>query len=86
MSWLKVLKDAIGIADAPPDDSAKPRQSAPLFLYVKIPGNIAPLERGRRFEDPLESDSAHLQGRFSCTSTQDGSTSNRSTSREAVQQ
>ena len=23
------------------------------FLYVKIPGNIGPVERGDRFEDPL---------------------------------
>jgi len=26
----------------------------PLFVYVKIPGNIGPMERGKRFEDPLQ--------------------------------
>jgi hypothetical protein len=25
-----------------------------LFIYVKVPGDIQPLERGARFEDPLQ--------------------------------
>ena len=40
----------------------KPRESAgadqswdpSLFIYVKIPGDIQPLVRGERFEDPLQ--------------------------------
>jgi len=28
--------------------------SSELFVYVRIPGNIGPLERGDRFEDPLD--------------------------------
>ena len=26
----------------------------PLFVYVKIPGNFGPMERGKRFEDQLQ--------------------------------
>lgn len=26
----------------------------PLFVYVRLPGNIMPIERGARYEDPLE--------------------------------
>jgi hypothetical protein len=35
---------------------AEPESTAPecqLFVFVKIPGRIEPLERGERFEDPL---------------------------------
>ena len=38
----------------------RPRQERPssldpqLFVYVKIPGDIQPLARGERFEDPLD--------------------------------
>lgn len=36
------------------EDASAPDEADPeTFLYVKIPGNIQPIERGERFEDPL---------------------------------
>jgi hypothetical protein len=52
-SFLKVLKGAIGL-DPDARSPARPTRKEPLFVYVKIPANIAPLERGDRFEDPLQ--------------------------------
>jgi hypothetical protein len=43
--WLGLGPDSVPAPDAVSDDS-------PLFVYVKLPGNIQPLERGQ-FEDPL---------------------------------
>lgn len=36
-----------------PDVAPSPA-SEPLFVYVRIPAPIMPLERGERFEDPLD--------------------------------
>ena len=30
------------------------RERGHFFFYVRIPGNIQPIERGERFEDPLQ--------------------------------
>jgi hypothetical protein len=38
-------------ADAAPAAVASP---GALFVYVKIPGGMLPIERGERFEDPLQ--------------------------------
>jgi hypothetical protein len=38
----------------PPPAEAAPRQEEALFVYVKIPAPIMPIERGERFEDPLD--------------------------------
>ena len=46
-SWIGLNPDAITRADFVSKES-------PLFVYVKIPGNIQPLDRGARFEDPLQ--------------------------------
>lgn len=52
MSFLKTLKDALGVDS---DARQEPISRAhPLFVYVKIPGNISPDERAYRFEDPLQ--------------------------------
>ena len=51
MSFFEVLKGALGVGESP---SALPSRESPLFLYVKIPGHIEPLDRAERFEDPLQ--------------------------------
>ena len=32
------------------------RQRGHFFFYVRIPGNIQPIERGERYEDPLQTE------------------------------
>jgi hypothetical protein len=54
MSFLKELKSWLGMD---PDSVTLKEQVSdenPLFVYVKIPGNIQPLERATRFEDPVQ--------------------------------
>jgi len=49
--------DRIGrVFGLPPkaDAQATPRWDPQLFVYVKIPGDIQPIARGERFEDPLQ--------------------------------
>jgi len=36
-------------------------QSAELFIYVKIPGLLSPLERGRKYEPPIDKALGALQ-------------------------
>ena len=53
MGFLKAIKGWLGLD---PDSGTRADQVTrdnPLFVYIKIPGNIGPMERGERFEDPL---------------------------------
>jgi hypothetical protein len=54
MSFLKEVKGWLGMD---PDSVTLKEQVSdekPLFVYVKIPGNIQPLDRANRFEDPVQ--------------------------------
>ncbi len=54
MSFLKELKSLLGrdaIADA---QSRKSTPAQPLFVYVRMPGDMDPFERSERFADPLQ--------------------------------
>jgi hypothetical protein len=52
MSFLKDVKGWLGLDPDSITNSDAVSADDPLFVYVKLPGNIQPLERGR-FEDPL---------------------------------
>ena len=54
MSLVSSLKRLFGIgsSSSAPHTSEKPKDE--LFVYVKIPAPIEPLERASRFEDPLQ--------------------------------
>ncbi|HET9317945.1 MAG TPA: hypothetical protein VFQ51_20290 [Vicinamibacteria bacterium] len=41
--------------DMPHEVAEAPASADALFVYVRIPAAIAPIERGERFEDPLNS-------------------------------
>jgi hypothetical protein len=54
MSFLKALKGWLGLD---PDSTTRTEdvsKSNPLFVYIKIPGNLGPMDRGEMFEDPLQ--------------------------------
>ena len=54
MSFLKEVKSWIGMNPDSVTLKDQVSKGNPLFVYVKIPGNIGPMERGKRFEDPLQ--------------------------------
>jgi hypothetical protein len=49
MRWLRSL---FGDRDAPVNESAPVR--AAHFIYVKIPESLGPIDRGTKYEDPLD--------------------------------
>jgi hypothetical protein len=49
---LKRLRQLFGRSQAPLND-AQPPLDPQQFIYVMIPGDIQPLVRGERFEDPI---------------------------------
>jgi hypothetical protein len=54
MGFLKEIKSWIGLD---PDSNTPVHQVSrenPLFVYIKIPASLQPLERGEQFEDPLQ--------------------------------
>ena len=53
MSFLKELKGWLG-AESGPIAPSEVSRANPLFVYIKIPGDIDPMDRGERFEDPLQ--------------------------------
>ena len=55
MSFLKEVKSWIGLDPDSVTVKDQVSEENPLFVYVKIPGNIGPMERGKLFEDPLQS-------------------------------
>lgn len=52
MSFLKELKSCLG-RDSDGSASGVDREN-PLFVYIKLPIDIDPFDRGDRFEDPLQ--------------------------------
>ncbi|MEW6366412.1 MAG: hypothetical protein AB1714_17440 [Acidobacteriota bacterium] len=53
MGFLKDLKGWLGIP-RPCGVSPPMGRTNPLFVYVRLPAHIEPLDRGARFEDPLQ--------------------------------
>ena len=53
MGFLKELKSWLG-RDSDSTLEANVNHDSPLFVYIKMPGHIEPIERGERFEDPLQ--------------------------------
>src|ERR1700744_4616688 len=54
MSFLREVKSWLGLN---PDSSTPAHQinkKNPLFVYIKIPGDFGPLDRGELFEDPIQ--------------------------------
>lgn len=54
MGFLKEIKGWLGLD---PDSVTRADQVSkdnPLFVYIKIPADIQPLDRGNLFEDPLQ--------------------------------
>ena len=54
MTFLKVLKSWIGLDPDSETRVDQVSQDNPLFVYVRIPGDLQPLDRGEKFEDPLQ--------------------------------
>ena len=54
MSLLRSVKGWLGLDPDSVTRGESVSVDKPLFVYVKLPGDIQPLERGERFEDPLE--------------------------------
>jgi hypothetical protein len=54
MSFLKAVKGWLGMDPDSVTQKDQVSDQNPLFVYVKIPGNIQPMERGGRFEDPIQ--------------------------------
>jgi hypothetical protein len=60
---LRLLRQLLGRGSTPSTDGdAEAAFSPELFIYVMIPAAIQPIDRGTRFEDPLEAklQEAHL--------------------------
>jgi hypothetical protein len=54
VSFLKELKGWLGLDI---DSTTRPSEVSaanPLFVYIKLPCDIQPMERGEQFEDPLQ--------------------------------
>ncbi len=54
MGFLKEIKTWLGLDPDSKTAVVQVNQSNPLFVYIKIPEDIHPVERGERFEDPLQ--------------------------------
>lgn len=51
MSIISNIKSLLGLA---PVTQAQPRFNPEHFIYVKLPGNLMPIDRGALYEDPIE--------------------------------
>ena len=62
MSFLKEIKSWIGLDPESITRMNEVSETNPLFVYIKIPGNLGPMDRGDLFEDPLQEalDKEHL--------------------------
>ena len=62
MGFLKELKSWIGLDPESITRINEVSETNPLFAYIKIPGNLGPMDRGELFEDPLQAalDKEHL--------------------------
>ena len=54
MGFLKELKSWIGLDPESITRMNEVSETKPLFVYIKIPGNFDPMDRGELFEDPLQ--------------------------------
>ncbi len=54
MSFLKELKSWLGLDPDAITRETEVNEANPLFVYVKIPADLQPLQRGELFEDPLQ--------------------------------
>src|SRR6478672_9437679 len=52
MSIFGKIKSLLGGSKAP--DPSEKTIDAEKFIYIKLPGNIQPIERGARFEDKID--------------------------------
>jgi len=54
MSFLKEVKSWLGLDPDATTNENEVSEANPLFVYIKIPADLGPLERGELFEDPLQ--------------------------------
>jgi hypothetical protein len=54
MSFLKELKECLGRDSALAASAAEINSRNPLFVYVRMPGDLDPFDRHERFGDPLD--------------------------------
>jgi hypothetical protein len=54
MGFLKEIKSWLGLDPDSKTSADQVNEDNPLFVYIKIPGDFDPLDRGERFEDPLQ--------------------------------
>jgi hypothetical protein len=54
LSFLRELKGWLGMDGSSNTRASDVTRANALFVYIKMPGDIDPLDRGERFEDPLE--------------------------------
>jgi hypothetical protein len=54
MGFLKELKGWLGLDPDSVTRESDISRSNPLFVYIKIPADFGPVERGEIFEDPLQ--------------------------------
>jgi len=54
MGFLKELKGWLGRDSDSATHETDFNEDNPLFVYVKIPGHVEPMERGEKIEDPLQ--------------------------------
>jgi hypothetical protein len=54
VGFLKEIKSWIGLDPDSITQVGQVNRNTPLFVYIRIPGDIDPMDRGERFEDPLQ--------------------------------
>jgi len=54
MGFLKEIKSWLGLDPESITRMNEVGETKPLFVYIKIPGNFDPMDRGELFEDPLQ--------------------------------
>lgn len=54
MNFLKELKSWLGLDTHSATPESAVNEANPLFVYIKLPVDLQPLERGELFEDPLQ--------------------------------
>ena len=54
MSFLKEIKGWLGLDPDSVTPADQVNKENPLFVYIKIPADLGPMDRGEQFEDPLQ--------------------------------
>jgi hypothetical protein len=54
MSFLKEIKGWLGLDPDSITPANQVNKENPLFVYIKIPADLGPMDRGEQFEDPLQ--------------------------------